>query len=524
MKKAIKHGNDARRHLFEGLHILARAASVTLGPAGRTVLIEGKDRAPRITKDGVTVVRSIEFKNRYANMGAQILKDASEKTMRRAGDGTTTACVLAHAIAREGLKYVAFGANPIQLKRGIDAAVEAAVEHIEVSALKVEANQIESVALQSSNGDEKIAILIGRAIKRVGASGVITTNEWAGAGLELEIKEGMRLERGYLSERFVTDKETMHATLRSPYVLLVDGKLTSFHHIEHVMKEVLAASGSLFVMADDVEQLALTTLVLNNVKGVLPCVAVRAPGAGRYRRDMLEDLAVFTGATVISESMGAELKEMDIEHLGRASIVTVSKDETVLVGGAGLKEDVSAHVRQIGAYVHVVEDKFDRDKACERIARLSGGMAEILVGGTSEAEIKERKDRVDDALHATTAAIEEGIVPGGGVALLRATEALRKLRLNDNEQQIGVDIVRRALRSPLEQIASNAGADGSYVASRVLADRFYSWGYDARKLDYCDMLESGIFDPAKVQRMALQNAASVASLFLTTEAAISLLR
>ena len=520
--KDVKFSQDAREKMLRGVDILANAVKVTLGPKGRNVVIEKSFGAPRITKDGVTVAKEIELEDRFENMGAQMLREVASKTADLAGDGTTTATVLAQAIVKEGAKSVAAGANPMDLKRGIDIAVAAVVEEIKKNAKKVTSNdEIAQVGTISSNGDAEIGAKIAEAMKKVGNEGVITVEESKSLDTELDVVEGMQFDRGYLSPYFVTNADKMVAELESPYILIHEKKLSGLQAMLPVLEAVVQTGKPLLIIAEDVEGEALATLVVNKLRGGLKVAAVKAPGFGDRRKAMLEDLAVLTQGTVISEDVGIKLENVTIDMLGRAKKVTIDKENTTIVDGSGKKADIDARVKQIKAQIEDTTSDYDREKLQERLAKLAGGVAVLKVGGATEIEVKERKDRVDDALHATRAAVEEGVVPGGGVALVRAVKALEKLKTDNDDQKVGIQIVRRALSSPARQIFQNAGEDGSVVVGKILENDNYNFGFNAQSGQYGDLVAQGVIDPAKVVRCALQDAASVAGLLITTEAMIA---
>jgi chaperonin GroEL len=520
--KEVKFSSDARERMLRGVDILADAVKVTLGPKGRNVVIEKSFGAPRVTKDGVTVAKEIELSDKFENMGAQMLREVASKTADLAGDGTTTATVLAQAIVREGAKSVAAGANPMDLKRGIDLAVDAVVRGLKSNSKKVTANEeIAQVGTISANGDREVGRMIAEAMKKVGNEGVITVEEAKGLETELEVVEGMQFDRGYTSPYFVTNSEKMTVELEDPYVLIHEKKLSGLQPLLPVLEGVVQSGKPLLIIGEDVEGEALATLVVNKLRGGLKVAAVKAPGFGDRRKAMLEDIAVLTGGTVISEDLGIKLENVTLNMLGRAKKVAIDKDNTTLVDGAGSKSEIDARVKQIKQQIEETTSDYDREKLQERLAKLAGGVAVIKVGGATEVEVKERKDRVDDALHATRAAVEEGVLPGGGVALLRAIKTLDTLTVDNEDQRVGVNIVRRALQAPVRQIAANAGEDGSVIAGKIVDNSTYAWGYDAQAGEYGDLLAKGVIDPTKVVRTALQDAASVASLLITTEAMIA---
>ncbi len=521
MAKDIKYEVEARDSIKRGVDALANAVKVTLGPKGRNVIISKSFGAPQVTKDGVTVAKEIELADPLENMGAQMVKEVASKTNDLAGDGTTTATVLAQAIVKEGLKNVAAGANPMDLKRGIDKAVEAITKDLEKQATKVgnSSQMIKQVAAISSNNDEQIGDLIAKAFGKVGREGVITVEEAKGTETYVDVVEGMQFDRGYLSPYFVTDTEKMHTELENPMILLYDKKISSMKDLLPVLEPIAQQGKSLLIIAEDVDGEALATLVVNKLRGSLKIAAVKAPGFGDRRKAMLEDIAVLTGGTVIAEERGFTLENATIEMLGSAETVTIDKDNTTIVNGAGNKSDIKGRVNQIKAQIESTTSDYDKEKLQERLAKLAGGVAVLYVGAASEVEMKEKKDRVDDALHATRAAVEEGIVAGGGVALIRAKSVLEKLTTNNADETTGVNIIYRAIESPLRTIVENAGGEGSVVISKVLEGK-KNFGYDAKTGEYVDMLKAGIIDPKKVTRIALENAASVAGMILTTECAL----
>jgi chaperonin GroEL len=520
--KEVKFNGDAREKMLRGVDILADAVKVTLGPKGRNVVIEKSFGAPRITKDGVTVAKEIELEDKFENMGAQMLKEVASKTADLAGDGTTTASVLAQAIVREGAKAVAAGANPMDLKRGVDLAVNAVVANLKHNSKKVTSNdEIAQVGTISANGDSEVGKMIAEAMKKVGNEGVITVEEAKSLETELDVVEGMQFDRGYISPYFVTNTDKMTVELEDPYLLIHEKKLSGLQPLLPLLEAVVQTGKPLLVIAEEVENEALATLVVNKLRGGLKIAAVKAPGFGDRRKAMLEDIATLTGGNVISEDLGIKLENVTLSMLGRAKKVTIDKDNTTIVDGAGKKSDIEARVKQIKAQIEETTSDYDREKLQERLAKLAGGVAIIKVGGATEVEVKERKDRVDDALHATRAAVEEGILPGGGVAYLRSLKALEKINTANDDQKIGVNIVRRAIQTPARQIASNAGEDGAVVAGKVLENPNYSWGFDAQTGEYGDLIAKGIVDPTKVVRTALQDAASVAGLLITTEAMVA---
>ena len=519
--KDVKFSQDARERMLRGVDILANAVKVTLGPKGRNVVIEKSFGAPRITKDGVTVAKEIELEDKFENMGAQMLKEVASKTADLAGDGTTTATVLAQAIVREGAKSVAAGANPMDLKRGVDLAVAKVVDDLKANSKKVTKDQIGQVGTISANGDEIVGKKIAEAMEKVGSEGVITVEESKTLDFELEVVEGMQFDRGYLSPYFITNADKMIAELENPYILIHEKKLSGLQAMLPVLEAVVQSGKPLLIIAEDVEGEALATLVVNKLRGGLKVAAVKAPGFGDRRKAMLEDIAILTGGTVISEDLGIKLETVTLEMLGRAKKVTIDKENTTIVDGAGKKSDIEARVKQIKAQIEETTSDYDREKLQERLAKLAGGVAVIKVGGASEVEVKERKDRVDDALHATRAAVEEGIVPGGGVALLRASKSLDALKPDNEDQKVGIQIVRKALQTPARQIFTNSGEDGSVIVGKILENSLYSFGYNAQTHEYGDLYKQGVIDPTKVVRAALQDAASVAGLLITTEAMIA---
>jgi chaperonin GroEL len=520
--KEVKFSVDARDSMLRGIDTLAHAVRVTLGPKGRNVVLDKSFGAPRITKDGVTVAKEIELEDKFENMGAQMVREVASKTSDQAGDGTTTATVLAHAIVREGAKAVAAGMNPMDLKRGIDLAVEAIVEDLKKNSRKVTSNEeIAQVGTISANGDAEIGRFIADAMKKVGNEGVITVEEAKSLDTELEVVEGMQFDRGYISAYFVTDAEKMRVEMEDPYLLICEKKLSGLQELLPLLEAVVQAGKPLVIIAEDVEGEALATLVVNKLRGGLKVAAVKAPGFGDRRKAMLEDIAVLTGGTMVSADLGIKLENVTTAMLGRAKKVMIDKENTTIVGGAGKKADIQARIAQIKAQIEETTSDYDREKLQERLAKLAGGVAIIRVGGATEIEVRERKDRVDDAMHATRAAVEEGILPGGGVALLRAAEALKKLRTHNDDQKTGVEIVRKAISWPARQIAVNAGEDGSIVVGKILEKDAYAYGYDAQAGEYGNLISKGIIDPTKVVRAALQGAASVAGLLVTTEAMVA---
>jgi chaperonin GroEL len=519
--KDVKFSQDARERLLRGVDILANAVRVTLGPKGRNVVLEKSFGAPRVSKDGVTVAKEIELEDKFENLGAQMLREVASKTSDVAGDGTTTATVLAQAIVREGAKSVAAGSNPMDLKRGIERAVDAVVDQLRTHSKKVTSNdEIAQVGTISANGDKEVGKIIAEAMKKVGNEGVITVEEAKSLETELDVVEGMQFDRGYISPYFITNAEKMLAELESPYILINEKKLSTLQPLLPLLEAVVQSGKPLLIIAEDVEGEALATLVVNKLRGGLKVAAVKAPGFGDRRKAMLEDIAVLTGGQMISEDLGVKLENVTLKMLGQAKKVTIDKENTTVVGGAGKKADIDGRVKQIKAQIEETTSDYDKEKLQERQAKLAGGVAVIKVGGATEIEVKERKDRVEDALHATRAAVEEGIVPGGGVALLRATRALDGLRGGNDDQKIGVGIVRRALQAPARQIVQNAGDDGSIVVGKILDDDKYAFGYNAQSGEYGDLVSQGVIDPTKVVRCALQDAASIAGLLITTEAMV----
>jgi chaperonin GroEL len=520
--KEVKFASDARDRMLRGVDTLANAVKVTLGPKGRNVVIEKSFGAPRITKDGVTVAKEIELADKFENMGAQMLREVASKQNDKAGDGTTTATVLAQAIVREGSKAVAAGMNPMDVKRGIDLAVTAVVKDLESHARKVSANsEIAQVATISANGDEEVGRILAEAMEKVGNEGVITVEEAKSLATELETVDGMQFDRGYLSPYFITNAEKLKVELDDPYILIHEKKLSNLQALVPLLEKVVQSGRPLLIIAEDVEGEALATLVVNKLRGGLKVAAVKAPGFGDRRKAMLEDIAILTGGNVVSEELGTKLENLTVSMLGRAKKVTIDKDNTTIIDGVGTKADIDGRVAQIRQQIETTTSDYDREKLQERLAKLAGGVAVIRVGGATEVEVKEKKDRVDDALHATRAAVEEGVLPGGGVPLLRALKALDGLKAANDDQQSGIDIVRRALRAPARQIAENAGEDGAWIVGKLLEAEDYTWGFNAATGEYQDLVQAGVIDPAKVVRTALQDAASVASLLITTEALVA---
>jgi len=520
--KEVKFSVDARDSMLRGIDILANAVRVTLGPKGRNVVLDKSYGAPRITKDGVTVAKEIELEDKFENMGAQMVREVASKTSDQAGDGTTTATVLAHAIVKEGAKAVAAGMNPMDLKRGVDLAVDAVVADLHKNSKNVTSNEeIAQVGTISANGDVEIGRFIASAMKKVGNEGVITVEEAKSLETELEVVEGMQFDRGYISPYFVTNVDKMRVEMEDPYVLIYEKKLSGLQELLPLLEAVVQAGKPLLIIAEDVEGEALATLVVNKLRGGLKVAAVKAPGFGDRRKAMLEDIAILTGGTMVSADLGIKLESVTVNMLGRAKKLMIDKENTTIVGGAGTKADIQGRIAQIKAQIEETTSDYDREKLQERLAKLAGGVAVLRVGGATEIEVKERKDRVDDAMHATRAAVEEGILPGGGVALLRATEALKRVRTHNHDQKTGVEIVRKALSWPARQIAVNSGEDGSVVLGKILEKDQYAFGFDAQSGEYGNLMSRGIIDPTKVVRAALQGAASVAGLLITTEAMVA---
>ena len=520
--KDVKFHSDAREKMLRGVDTLANAVKVTLGPKGRNVVIDKSFGAPRITKDGVTVAKDIELEDKFENMGAQMLREVASKTNDLAGDGTTTATVLAQAIVKEGAKAVAAGMNPMDLKRGIDQAVDTVVGELKGKARQISKNEeIAQVGTISANGDTEIGKFLAEAMEKVGNDGVITVEEAKTAETELEVVEGMQFDRGYLSPYFVTDQEKMRVEFEDPYVLIHEKKLSNLQALLPVLESIVQSGKPLLVIAEDVEGEALATLVVNKLRGGLKIAAVKAPGFGDRRKAMLEDIAILTGGTAISEDLGIKLENVTLEMLGRAKKVVIEKENTTIVEGAGSKDEIQGRVRQIKAQIEETTSDYDREKLQERLAKLAGGVAVIRVGGATEVEVKEKKDRVDDALHATRAAVEEGILPGGGVALLRAVSALENLKGANADQDHGIAIIRRALEAPARQIGANAGAEGSIIVGKLRDNTDFAWGWNAQTDEFGDLYRQGVIDPVKVVRTALQDAASVAGLLITTEAMVA---
>ncbi|MFN3859746.1 MAG: chaperonin GroEL [Caulobacter sp.] len=519
--KDVYFSSDARDRMLRGVNILANAVKVTLGPKGRNVVIEKSFGAPRSTKDGVSVAKEIELADRFENLGAQLIREVASKTNDKAGDGTTTATVLAQAIAVEGLKSVAAGMNPMDLKRGVDKAVAKVIEEIKSTSKKVSANsEIAQVGTISANGDKEVGEMIARAMEKVGNEGVITVEEAKTAETELDVVEGMQFDRGYLSPYFITNADKMEAVLEEPMILLFEKKLSGLQPLLPVLEAVVQSGRPLLIIAEDIEGEALATLVVNKLRGGLRVAAVKAPGFGDRRKAMLEDIAILTGGEVISEDLGIKLENVTLDMLGKAKKVTITKDDTTIVDGVGAKDGIEARIAQIKKQIEDTTSDYDKEKLQERLAKLAGGVAVIRVGGATEVEVKEKKDRVDDALNATRAAVEEGIVPGGGVALLKASKVLADLTGDNDDQTAGIAIVRRALQAPIRQIAENAGVEGSIVVGKILDSDSATFGFNAQTEQYVDLVQDGVIDPAKVVRTALQDAASVSGLLITTEAAI----
>ncbi|HEY3908941.1 MAG TPA: chaperonin GroEL [Stellaceae bacterium] len=520
--KDVRFHADARERMLRGVDILANAVKVTLGPKGRNVVLDKSFGAPRITKDGVTVAKEIELSDKFENMGAQMVREVAAKTSDQAGDGTTTATILAQAIVREGAKAVAAGMNPMDLKRGVDMAVEAIVEDIKKRSKKISTNEeIAQVGTISANGEREIGEMIAQAMQKVGNEGVITVEEAKSLETELDVVEGMQFDRGYLSPYFVTNAEKMVAELENPYILLHEKKLSGLQAMLPVLESVVQSTRPLLIVAEDVEGEALATLVVNKLRGGLKVAAVKAPGFGDRRKAMLEDIAILSGGQVISEDLGIKLENVTLDMLGQAKRVRIEKENTTVIDGSGAKADIEGRISQIRQQIEETTSDYDREKLQERLAKLAGGVAVIKVGGSTEIEVKERKDRVDDAMHATRAAVEEGVVAGGGAALLYAARALDSLTPSNNDQKVGIDIVKKAILYPARQIAENSGTDGSIVVGKLLDSKDSNYGYDAQKGEFTDMIRAGIIDPTKVVRHALQDAASVAGLLITTEAMVA---
>ena len=520
--KDIKFGSDARAKMLAGVEVLAKAVKVTLGPKGRNVVLDKSYGAPKITKDGVSVAKEIELADKFENMGAQLVKEVAQKTADKAGDGTTTSTVLAEAIIREGFKAVAAGMNPMDLKRGIDMAVEAVVEDVKSRSKEIKTSEeIAQVGTISANGDRSIGEYLARAMEKVGNEGVITVEDAKGLETELDVVEGMQFDRGYLSPYFVTNADKMTCEYENPYILLYDQKISNLQPLIPVLEAVVQSGRPLLIVAEDIEGEALATLVVNRLRGGLKVCAVKAPGFGDRRKAMLQDIAILTGGQVVSEELGMKLENITLEYLGSAKKVEISKDETTIIDGFGDKNAINDRASEIRKQIEDTTSDYDREKLQERLAKLSGGVAVLRVGGASEVEVKEKKDRIDDALNATRAAVKEGVVAGGGVALLYSIKALDKLTPANNDQKVGIDIIRKAIQAPLRQIADNAGVDGAVVAGKLLEQNDTNYGYNAQNDEYTDMVKAGIIDPTKVVRTALQDAASVGGLLITTEAAVT---
>ena len=520
--KDVKFGSDARTRMMEGVDILANAVKVTLGPKGRNVVLDKAFGAPRITKDGVTVAKDIDLADKFQNMGAQMVREVASKANDTAGDGTTTATVLAQAIAQEGAKSVAAGMNPMDLKRGIDLAVDAVVSSLEGLSQKITtSDEVAQVGTISSNGESEIGKMIAEAMERVGNEGVITVEEAKSLDTELDVVEGMQFDRGYLSPYFVTDAEKMRVTMEDPYILLHEKKLSNLQDMLPILEKVVQSGRPLLIIAEDIEGEALATLVVNRLRGGLKVAAVKAPGFGDRRKAMMEDIAILTNGSVISEEIGIKLDSVTLDMLGSAKRVEITKEETTIIDGTGAKEEIEARCNQIRAQADETSSDYDREKLQERLAKLAGGVAVIRVGGATEVEVKERKDRVDDAMHATRAAVQEGIVPGGGVALVKSIASLDKLKFANKDQEVGINIIRQALQAPARQIANNAGDEGSVIVGKLLEAKDNTTGYNAQTGEFTDLIKAGVIDPTKVVRSALQNAASVAGLLITTEAMVA---
>lgn len=520
--KDIKFGTDARAKMLAGVEILAKAVKVTLGPKGRNVILDKSYGAPKITKDGVSVAKEIELSDKFENMGAQLVKEVASKTAEKAGDGTTTATVLAEAIIKEGCKSVAAGMNPMDLKRGVDMAVVAIVEDIKSRSKEIKTSEeITQVGTISANGDRTIGEYLARAMEKVGNEGVITVEDAKGLETELDVVEGMQFDRGYLSPYFVTNPEKMSVEYDSPYILLYDQKLTNLQPLIPVLEAVVQSGRALVIVAEDVEGEALATLVVNRLRGGLKVCAVKAPGFGDRRKAMLEDIAILTDGTVIAEELGMKIENVTLDMLGTAKRIEITKEDTTIIDGNGEKERIDARAAQIRKEIEETTSDYDREKLQERLAKIAGGVAVLRVGGASEIEVKEKKDRIDDALNATRAAVKEGVVPGGGIALLYSIPALEKLSPANQDQKVGIDIIRKAIQAPLRQIAENAGVDGAVVVGKLLESKDSNYGYNAQTGEYTDMVKAGIIDPTKVVRTALQDAASVAGLLITTEAMVT---
>ena len=520
--KDIKFGTDARSKMLKGVETLAKTVKVTLGPKGRNVMLDKSYGAPKLTKDGVSVAKEVALADKFENMGAQLIKEVAQKTADKAGDGTTTATVLAEAIIREGCKAVAAGMNPMDVKRGIDMAVEAVVKDVKSRSKAVQSSgEIAQVGTISANGDTTIGEYLAKAMEKVGNEGVITVEDAKGLETELDVVEGMQFDRGYLSPYFVTNPEKMNCEYDNPYILLYDKKISNLQPMISILEAIVQSGRALVIIAEDIEGEALATLVVNRIRGGLKVCAVKAPGFGDRRKAMLQDMAVLTGGQVISDELGMKIENVTLDMLGTAKRVEITKDDTTIIDGAGDKEAIAGRTAQIRQEISQTTSDYDREKLQERLGKLSGGVAVIKVGGASEVEVKEKKDRIDDALHATRAAVKEGIVAGGGTALLYATKALEKVKTDNQDQNVGIDIIRRALQAPLRQIAENAGVDGAVVAGKLLESKDYNYGYNAAAGEYTDMIKSGIVDPTMVVRTALQDAASVGGLLITTEAMVT---
>lgn len=520
--KDIKFGTDARAKMLKGVETLAKTVKVTLGPKGRNVILDKSYGAPKITKDGVSVAKEVELEDKFENMGAQLVKEVAQKTADKAGDGTTTATVLAEAIIKEGCKAVAAGMNPMDLKRGIDMAVEAVVENVKSRSVAIKTSEeIAQVGTISANGDRTIGEYLARAMEKVGNEGVITVEDAKGLETELDVVEGMQFDRGYLSPYFITNADKMTCEYEAPYILLYDQKISTLQPLIPILETIVQSGRALVIVAEDIEGEALATLVVNRIRGGLKVCAVKAPGFGDRRKAMLEDIAVLTGGQVISEELGMKLENVNLDMLGSAKRVEISKDDTTIIDGAGEKDLIEARANQIRKQIEDTSSDYDREKLQERLAKLSGGVAVIKVGGASEVEVKEKKDRIDDALNATRAAVKEGVVAGGGCALLYAGKALDTLKPENQDQKVGIEIIRKATQAPIRQIAENAGVDGAVVAGKLLESSDANYGYNAQSGEYTDMVKAGIIDPTKVVRTALQDAASVGSLLITTEAMVT---
>ncbi len=520
--KDIKFGTDARSKMLKGVETLAKTVKVTLGPKGRNVMLDKSYGAPKLTKDGVSVAKEVALADKFENMGAQLIKEVAQKTADKAGDGTTTATVLAEAIIREGCKAVAAGMNPMDVKRGIDMAVEAVVKDVKSRSKAVQSSgEIAQVGTISANGDTTIGEYLAKAMEKVGNEGVITVEDAKGLETELDVVEGMQFDRGYLSPYFVTNPEKMNCEYDNPYILLYDKKISNLQPMISILEAIVQSGRALIIVAEDIEGEALATLVVNRIRGGLKVCAVKAPGFGDRRKAMLQDMAVLTGGQVISDELGMKIENVTLDMLGTAKRVEITKDDTTIIDGAGDKEAIAGRTAQLRQEISQTTSDYDREKLQERLGKLSGGVAVIKVGGASEVEVKEKKDRIDDALHATRAAVKEGIVAGGGTALLYATKALADLKTDNQDQNVGIDIIRRALQAPLRQIAENAGVDGAVVAGKLLESKDYNYGYNAAAGEYTDMIKSGIVDPTMVVRTALQDAASVGGLLITTEAMVT---